>query len=96
MWHQHAFEKDAPRSARLLGVGSRGAGSALMTGPEWRIVTSESLWQMPQAWTLIRTQPAAGWEISRSTISNGPFGRAICAARIFDINQVLVLEKLHN
>ena len=31
-------------------------------------------------------QPAAGWGISRSTISNAPPGRAICAARIFGRN----------
>ena len=44
---------------------------------------SESLWQLPQAATLIRTQPAAGWGISRSTISNARPGRVLCAARIF-------------
>src|SRR5438034_11318048 len=43
---------------------------------------------MPQAWTLIRTQSASGWGIGRSTISNGQPGRAICAARIFGINNL--------
>src|SRR5712692_68418 len=49
---------------------------------------------MPQAWTLIRTQPASGWGIGRSTISNGPFGRAICAARIFGIITSVVVSSL--
>ena len=44
-----------------------------------------SLWQMPQACTLIRTDPAPGSGISRSTISKGAFGRATCTARILDI-----------
>ena len=52
---------------------------------QWPSLTNESLWQMPQAWTLIRTQPAPGCGISRSTISNGPPGRLTWAARIFDI-----------
>ena len=43
---------------------------------------SESLWQMPQACTLIRTDPAPGSGIGRSTISKGPFGRETCATRI--------------
>src|SRR5262249_51233820 len=46
---------------------------------------SESLWQIPQASTLIRTDPAAGMGISRSTMSKGPSGRDTCATRIFDI-----------
>src|ERR671910_875385 len=40
---------------------------------------------MPHASTLIRTEPAPGSGISRSTISNGPFARLTCATRIFDI-----------
>jgi hypothetical protein len=35
-----------------------------------------------QAATLVRTQPAAGWGILRSTISNAPPGPAICAGEI--------------
>ena len=46
---------------------------------------SESLWQMPQACTLIRTDPAPGSGIGRSTISNGPFGLGTCATRIIAI-----------
>src|SRR6267154_3055340 len=46
---------------------------------------NESLWQIPHAWTLIRTDPAPGSGISRSTISNGPSGRATCTTLIFDI-----------
>jgi len=30
-------------------------------------------------------EPAPGWGTARSTISNGPFGRVTCAARIFGI-----------
>src|SRR3989442_1246480 len=44
-----------------------------------------SLWQMPQAWTLIRTVPGPGSGISRSTISKGAFGRETCTARILGI-----------
>jgi hypothetical protein len=45
----------------------------------------ESLWQMPQAWTLILTVPARGAGISRSTSSKGPFGRATWTLRILGI-----------
>jgi hypothetical protein len=37
---------------------------------------------MPQACTLIRTDPALGSGIGRSTISKGPLGRGTCTARI--------------
>src|ERR1017187_7394614 len=46
---------------------------------------NESLWQIPQACTLIRTDPAPGSGISRSTISKGPPGLETCTARMFDI-----------
>jgi hypothetical protein len=49
-------------------------------------LTSESLWQMPQAATLIRTVPGAGWGIGLSTISNGRFAPEISATRIVAIN----------
>src|ERR1700722_3238857 len=39
-----------------------------------------SLWQTPQACTLMRTCPAPGFGISRSTISNSPPALEICAA----------------
>jgi hypothetical protein len=32
----------------------------LLQAGQWPSFISESLWQMPQAWTSIRTQPAAG------------------------------------
>ena len=41
-----------------------------------------SLWQTPQASTLIRTSFAPGSGTGRSTISNGPSGRATCTTRI--------------
>jgi len=44
---------------------------------------------MPQAWTLIRTHPAPGSGIARSTISNAPVGRLIWAARIFGIKRIV-------
>jgi hypothetical protein len=47
---------------------------------------TESLWQTPQAWTLIRTDPAPGSGISRSTISNGPPARGTWTTRILGIN----------
>src|SRR5262245_27653434 len=40
---------------------------------------------MPQAWTLIRTDPGPGSGIGRSTISNGPPAFGICATRIVAI-----------
>jgi hypothetical protein len=43
---------------------------------------SESLWQMPQACNRMRTDPAPGSGICRSTISNGPLGRETCTTRI--------------
>src|SRR5215467_9834589 len=45
-------------------------------------LTSTSLWQIPQAFTLMRTCPASGSGIPRSTISNFPPGLEICAAFI--------------
>src|SRR5437016_2896990 len=48
-----------------------------------------SLWQMPQAWTLIRTNPGPGSGISRSTISKGAFGRVTCTTRILGITPPL-------
>src|SRR5215471_18446670 len=44
--------------------------------------TNTSLWQTPQACTLISTSPAPGLGISRSTPSNSPPGLAICATLI--------------
>src|SRR5262245_65960132 len=45
-------------------------------------LVSASLWQMPQASTLIRTEPGPGSGIGRSTISQGALGRRTCATRI--------------
>jgi hypothetical protein len=45
-------------------------------------LVNESLWQTPQACTRIRTDPAPGSGIGRSTISKGPFGRETCTTRI--------------
>src|SRR5262245_4621186 len=46
---------------------------------------SEALWQMPQECTLIRTDPAPGCGICRSTISKGPLCRETCTTRIVAI-----------
>jgi hypothetical protein len=43
---------------------------------------SESLWQTPQACILMRTSPATGLGISRSTISKSAPGLGTCAAFI--------------
>src|SRR5215469_6605958 len=43
---------------------------------------STSLWQIPQACTLMRTYPAPGLGISRSTISKSPPGLRTCATLI--------------
>ena len=45
----------------------------------------ESLWQMPDACTLIRTRPVPGSGTSRSTISIGPLALVTCAAFILGI-----------
>src|SRR5260370_34459917 len=44
-----------------------------------------ALWQMPQACTRMRTCPAAGFGISRSTISKSAPGFGTCATFIFAI-----------
>src|SRR5579884_2589750 len=51
-------------------------------------LVSESLWQMPHACTLIRNVPARGCGTARSTISNGPFARETCTARIVAMNRL--------
>lgn len=62
----------------------------------WPSFTNESLWQMPQAWTLIRTQPGPGFGIGLSTISNGPPARVTGAARILDmIASWFVVRSVH-
>src|SRR5580658_6269176 len=45
-------------------------------------LVSTSLWQTPQACTLMRTCPTPGLGISRSTISKSAPGLLICAAFI--------------
>jgi hypothetical protein len=45
-------------------------------------LVSASLWQTPQACTLMRTSPAFGSGISRSTISKSAPGLEICATCI--------------
>src|SRR2546428_4092803 len=44
-----------------------------------------SVWQIPQAGTLMRTWPPAGSGTSRSMISRGPFGRGTWTTRMVDI-----------
>src|SRR3984893_1428144 len=51
---------------------------------------SPSLWQIPQACTLIRTCPAPGLGISRSTIWKSAPGLGICAAFIGAIATFIV------
>src|SRR3954466_5123739 len=46
-------------------------------------LTTISLWQTPHASTLMRTFPAPGSGISRSTNSQSPSALLICAACIF-------------
>src|SRR5262249_7307471 len=58
--------------------GTRGK---VMPG-HWPSLVIASLWQMPQAWTLIRTDPGRGSGIGRSTSSRGPPGRETWATRI--------------
>src|SRR5258708_37606054 len=45
-----------------------------------------SLWQMPEACTRMRTWPASGWGISRSTTWYGPLALTTWAARILGID----------
>jgi hypothetical protein len=72
---------------------SRPTASIVLTTPwpgtrgYWRprmapSLVSESLWQMPQACTLILTEPAPGSAISRSTIARAAPGAATGTARI--------------
>src|SRR5262249_46528717 len=58
--------------------GTRGK---VMPG-HWPSLVKTSLWQTPQAWTLIRTDPGPGSGIGRSTSSRGPPGRETWATRI--------------
>src|SRR5262249_9785948 len=58
--------------------GTRGK---VMPG-HWPSLVKTSLWQTPQAWTLIRTAPGPGSGIGRSTSSRGPPGRETWATRI--------------
>src|SRR3954465_2956287 len=48
----------------------------------WPSLVKTWLWQTPQAWTLIRTDPGPGSGIGRSTSSSGPPGRETWATRI--------------
>src|SRR5262249_28306294 len=58
--------------------------------------TPESLWQTPHALTLIRTSPARGWGISRSTNSSGPPRRGTCTARIFAMTSSFLTAALES
>src|SRR5882724_6566541 len=49
-----------------------------------------SLWQMPEACTRMRTWPASGWGISRSTTWYGPLALTTWAARILGIDTLLL------
>src|SRR5579872_6104296 len=48
----------------------------------WPSFVNSSLWQTPQACTLMRTSPALGLGISRSTISKSAPALGICATFI--------------
>src|SRR6266851_2918303 len=55
----------------------------------------KSLWQMPQACTRMRTCPAPGFGISRSTISKSAPGFGTCATFIFAIETLHFLFWIH-
>src|SRR5262249_33290147 len=55
----------------------------------WPCLVKTSLWQTPQAWTLIRTDPGPGSGIGRSTSSRGPPGRETWATRIVAMRMLL-------
>src|SRR3984893_10273796 len=57
-------------------------------------LVNESLWQTPQAWTLMRTCRAVGSGTSRSTISKGPLALLTCTARMRDIANYKELRRL--
>src|SRR5690348_15987972 len=65
--------------------GTRGK---VMPG-HWPSMVKTSLWQTPQAWTLIRTDPGPGSGIGRSTSSRGPPGRETWATRIVATGMLL-------
>src|SRR5512133_4402289 len=54
----------------------------LNAGPKTFLGEHVAVWQTPQACTLMRTCPASGSGISRSTISKSPPGLDICATFI--------------
>src|ERR1700722_3023409 len=56
----------------------------------WPSFVRTSLWQTPQACTLMRTCPTPGWGISRSTISKSAPRLGICAAFIGAISILVV------
>src|SRR5215813_5432639 len=74
----------APTASMIPAISCPGTRGYLMPGCVPSFV-KESLWQTPQASTLMRTNPAPGSGISRSTIASGPFILVICATRIFDM-----------
>src|SRR2546430_95767 len=51
-------------------------------------LVNTSLWQMPQACTLTRTEPGPGSGTGRSTSSRGPPGRDTWTARMFGMAQL--------
>src|SRR6266850_8286934 len=78
-----------PTASTIPPISCPGTRGYWMPGQIPSLV-AESLWQTPQASTLIRTCPELGSGISRSTISKGPLGRETCTARIFDMISPIV------
>src|SRR6185437_13691371 len=68
----------APSSSITPAISCPGTRGYEMPGKKPSFVI-ESLWQTPQACTLMRTCPASGLGISRSTISKSPPAFEICA-----------------
>src|SRR5207249_2719852 len=74
-------ETPAPTSSTVPATSCPGMRGYWMPGHKPSFV-STSLWQTPQACTLMRTCPKSGSGISRLTISKSPPGLEICATFI--------------
>src|SRR3954469_17694244 len=84
----HRSGTSLPTASITPTTSCPGTRGKVMPG-HWPSLVKTSLWQTPQAWTLIRTDPGPGSGIGRSTSSRGPPGRETWAARIVAIRMLL-------
>src|SRR4051794_7640203 len=77
----HRSGTSLPTASITPTTSCPGTRGKVMPGQRPSLVKT-SLWQTPQAWTLIRTDPGPGSGIGRSTSSRGPPARETWATRI--------------